>query len=174
MAFRRSELLHGAWVSWLTFVTLMSVTLVVAAVVSDLVSTIRDGAQPWGVSLLVIALPMALAIGGPVAGLVVLALLPVVAAMARRLARVGSVRVHVAVYASLGAAIGLVACVVWITATGGSWSDLAVFWWGVLTVMAVCAASVAHGWWRAMRRALYPPRRTPHDPDAQAEDALAG
>ncbi|UUT35371.1 hypothetical protein [Microbacterium elymi] len=154
MAFTRRELWHGAWVAWLAFVTLMLFAVAMATIVGDLIAGPRPGWGTFGqTSLLVIALPVAAAIGGVVAGLAALLLLPVVAVLARRLESIADLRIHAAIYATFGAAIGLAACAVFVVASGASFIDLLGAWWFVGVTMAICAASVVFGWWRAVRRA---------------------
>ena len=158
MVFTGRELRYGAWVAWLTFVALLLLTLTLTAVISDLVIRPQPG---WGSAtrFLVVALPVAAVFGGAVSALVALTLLPVVAALARRLERVIDRRVHVALYAVFGAVLGLAACTVSRLASdmppGSIGGDGAVF----AVAAGICAASVVFGWWRAVRRAFRRPDR---------------
>ncbi len=149
--FTRGELARGGLVAWFTFVLLMVAAITVMAILADAFYGWSWAPNVWG---LLIVLPIALVFGGAVSFVVMLAGLPIAWLLGRMLRHVRPVGVHVAVFAALGAVVGAaVAVVMGATSYGGPVSVLTGAY-GVVLV-ALCAASVAVGWWRASREARW-------------------
>lgn len=98
-------------------------------------------------------------IGGVVSAIVVLVTAPALLPVSRRLAKTSRISLHLVVYASFGAILGLVIATLGVLLTRG---DLAyTFSTGFPWIVAVmCALSVVSGWgwtvWRQRRRPRMP------------------
>ncbi len=156
MAFEAGEALHGAVVAWATFMVLMLGSLAVAAVLSMATAPAPVSAAEQ-LNLPLAMLCVAFIFGGLFSAGVTLVVAPIAAWLSHRLEHVRGLRIHLAVYAGLGAAIGaLVSAVV---ATTPGWTT-AGMWAIALVTTAICAAATAFGWWCAARRALRSDRKT--------------
>jgi uncharacterized protein YacL len=156
MAFSRSDFRRGAFASWICFMVLLIVALVVPAILNS--------GLPWGPPWTMIALYLmfGVPIGGVVSAIVVLVTAPALLRVSRRLAKTSRISVHVVVYASFGAILGLVIATMGVLLARGDvgYSFSTGFPW---IVAAMCALSVVSGWgwtvWRQRRR----PRMPEHD-----------
>lgn len=150
--FTRTEILHGAFVAWITFLTLLTVALAIATVVSALSASDVPRSLAANAAVLPVALMAGLGIGGPVSGGVTLLMLPVAERLARHLAHTASARIQVSVYALLGATIGLVASGIAFVGFHAPPQAVAGYWWFPASTVVICAAATAHGWWRVLHR----------------------
>jgi hypothetical protein len=113
MAFSGRDLYRGCLTAWWTFIGLLLTALTVTAVVTDVVVGTMPGWGSWAnTRMLVMVLPIAFAVGGVVAMVVVLVASPIVRLIGRALRRTPASGPHLAAYAGLGALIGLFAVVV--------------------------------------------------------------
>jgi hypothetical protein len=142
--FTRGDLWTGAFGSWIAFVVLMELTLVIAAVVSDALAPAQITPT---VSYLPMAIIYALLFGGAVAGAVALLGAPLAALLGLLMRPVRSRAVHLVAFAVFGAAIGAV--VVGIFAAINTAVQLA--WPAALITVSVCAVSTTYGRWHAER-----------------------
>lgn len=149
MAVTRAEVVHGGFVAWLAFVALLEITLVAAFLVATVVTPHSDFSS---LGFLPAALLYGAVFGGGVSLVVELIGLPVAWLVARGMAGVRSIRAHVAVYAAFGAGVGLA-----VTGVFAFLSGRASIWWSPFPPLAVAlsAASVVFGWWRASRAARW-------------------
>lgn len=149
MAVTRADVVHGGFVSWLAFVTLLELTLAVVTIVAVLTSPSPTSTD---LQFLPFVLLYGAAIGGGVALIVEVVGMPLAWLVARAMAGVRSIRAHLVVYASLGAVVGLVVVAIFAFLSGN-----ASVWWSPLPLVAatLCAASVVVGWWRASRTARW-------------------
>ncbi|TQJ32138.1 hypothetical protein [Microbacterium sp. SLBN-146] len=154
MAFTADETWAGGFWSWLTFVGLMLVALLVSLAVPIATSPTPGALLAESFGWWVLILGFALVLGGGISLIVMFCCLPIVALIARALRRVDRIPVHIAVYALLGASIGVVAVLVATLVRDGTGRAYIVEESPVpfLTVV-ICAVSPVVGWWRASRAA---------------------
>lgn len=159
MAFTGEELARGGILTWLVFLALVALVIVVP----ELASTFAAGwAGIWSgddagailssrIAELVGELQyllMALVICGMIAGLVALAITPLAGLVGRGLARVRHRAIHLCAYFGLGAVVGGVIALGIGALTG--------FWYPPLltATTATTAVATATGWWLTSRKAL--------------------
>lgn len=111
------------------------------------VTAVLNSGLPWGPPLAMITLYLVygVPIGGVVSAVVVLITAPILRLIARRLVRVRQLSVHIMVYATFGALLGLVITTASVLFTGGDFGYVYSTWFPVL-VAAACAVSVVSGW----------------------------
>lgn len=150
-AFTRDELWSGAGWTWVAFTAL----LLVITGAAMLWSTLAEPATPgWGprAGLLLVVQFWVLVIGGSVSFAVIIVALPLAMLVARGMRRIRSVRVHLTVFAALGASVGVL--VLGVGASGNV--DPAGFFWNPILLpatLSITTTSVAFGWLRASRQA---------------------
>lgn len=156
MAFTVDEFLRGAIVAWLWFIGLSTIVWFIVSPAIALVAAVFS--LPWS-------------IGG------LLAFLLPARVLGWSLRRVATVWVHVVAFAVLGVAIGPVMTIVFSSLTSSSGYDS----WSMTMIVNLLASACAVplGWSHAYRRGVRndqgrTPTRASTDPDAAAEDALAG
>ncbi|MFC8683220.1 hypothetical protein ACFT30_17015 [Microbacterium ureisolvens] len=175
MAATREEVLRGALWALFAFNVLLLVVVIAAVTPAASEALARDaGYVVSALWLWILVVGTSAIVGLGVSMLVVLAGLPVAWALSRRLRRVRSVAAHLWAWAALGAAIGLLALLVFAIASA-NWSTA--FLGPLLPItLGVTTSSVLFGWWRASRharRALPPAEpRSPIGIDEAFEDAL--
>lgn len=148
-AFTRGEVWSGAGWTWVAFNGLLLVAMGTALAWSAVASPSTTG---WGsrAGLLLVVEFWTAVIGGLVSFAVILVALPLAWVIARRMRRVRSVRVHLIVFAVLGAGIGMLALGVYAIS---SYDPAASFWNPILlpVTIAITTTSVVFGWLRASR-----------------------
>lgn len=175
MAFRRDEVLGGGLTTWLLFVVLLPIGILL----SSLAHIPSSSGWPtvgsvWDMTLL-------LAVVTVVGGIVALFVLPfavlIAWPIANTLRRVRSIPVHVLIYTALGVVVGIT----YLAITHGPQLQAPIALGGVIATMPALAVAIAVplGWWLTARRALrkdagLTSRRTRRvDDDALHEDRLS-
>jgi len=161
MAFETGEFVFGAFLAWATFMVLMLGSLAMASVLSVAASPASVNASEL-LNLVFAVLCVAFFFGGLFSVGATLVVAPIAAWLSHRLEHVRDLRMHLAVYAGLGAVIGALFSAVLATAPG--WT-VAGIWAIALVTTVICATATAFGWWCAARRAWR------HDRKAEARAA---
>lgn len=172
MAFSSSELLRGGVTVWLVFLGLLLGSEVLHLTLMAVTSQSSAGA------LLIVGvlcyLVLVAIIGGTVSVIVMLLGLPLVRLIAHVLRRVGTISLHVTVYAVVGIAIGFA----FLALLRGGYAFAPVIPWDFFIILPAASAALALplGWWWTARGLLredagFAPRsRRKTDPDARYED----
>lgn len=172
MAFSSSELLRGGVTVWLVFLGLLLGGEVLHLTLIAVTSESSAGAL---VILGVLCYLVMIAIIGGTASVIVMLLgLPLVRLIAYLLRRVGTISLHVTVYAVVGIAIGFA----FLTLLRGGYAFAPVTLWDFFIILPAASAALALplGWWWTARQllredaGLAPRRRRKTDPDARYED----
>ena len=151
MDFTWRDLVFGAFLAWATFMILLLGFFLVGMIAAPIQRFIAEAPQHLGYDLSTGLYAVALVglLGGVGSLLATVLGTPFVWAIGFALRRVRAISVHLAVYALLGGAVGLIALGFF-----GGWQGDLLFAqpFGVYLVIA-SAIAVPAGWWRAMRRA---------------------
>jgi hypothetical protein len=174
LAFTDAELLRGGFTAWVVFMVLLVIGETVHLAMLYPRSALESAPEHL-LGLLFVLLMIAL-VGGVVAAFVVPFGIAIVLPIALALRRVRSARVHLAVYALLGAALGGAYLVAF---RGGRPFDPVIPWDYFVVIPAASATlAIPLAWWWTARRALridaglLTPRPRRQDPDAECEDRV--
>lgn len=149
MDFDRDDFWHGVLCAWGCFLCL----LLLESLIALAVTVVLSGGSMSDISMSIMIMLYVLFFGALGSALAALAFSPAAWLVARWMRRVRSIRIHVLVYASLGAVIGMVmtGIVGWWFFSASVHDALSSPWaWALIVPSAV---SVAAGWGRAAWRA---------------------
>ncbi len=154
MAFTPDEVFTGVGMAWVVFVVIVLVVLTGGSLYGTLTAVGLGASDSSMWSTLLFVLIIGIVVGGGVSLIVALLMLPLAWWISRLMRRVRFVGWHLAVYGAFGAAIGVLAVVVYVVSWGYPPSGEYLLNWFTLLVVFATTASVLIGWRWGARRAL--------------------